>query len=128
MVWGQCLGDDLDSHLQGVDGYTVLQCVYNYLVNGGGHCLTMDVTLVCTVWSLVLGRAEDGPLCPTWCSTALQGMGVVHLAVGWTWPCVGMGGCLFLTLDCNVGGLSQLMTLQVGLEVPKIGDLRAGRH
>ena len=78
-----------------MEGYIVLQCVYNYLVNGGGHCLTMDVTLVCTVWSLVLGRAEDGPLCPTWCSTALQGMGVVHLAVGWTWPCVGMGGCLF---------------------------------
>ena len=31
---GQCLGDDLDSHLQGVDGYTVLQCVYHYPVKG----------------------------------------------------------------------------------------------
>ena len=86
-----------------MEGYIVLQCVYNYLVNGGGHCLTMDVTLVCTVWSLVLGRAEDGPLCPTWCSTALQGMGVVHLAVGWTWPCVGMGGCLFLDIGLQCG-------------------------
>ena len=33
---GQCLGDDLDSHLQGVDGYIVLQCVYHYPVKGEG--------------------------------------------------------------------------------------------
>ena len=54
---GQCLGDDLDSHLQGVDGYIVLQCVYHYPVKGEGtarpwvwgHCLVMGGSFSC-IW------------------------------------------------------------------------------
>ena len=74
----------------------------------------MDGALSCTVWSLVLG-----------CAVSLRGWanvpylvqhsparnGVVHLAVGWTWPCVGMGGCLVWDFGLHFGWVVAALAL-----------------
>ena len=52
---GQCLGDDLDSHLQGGGWIHCLAMCVPLSCEGGGHCLTMGVgTLSCNGWELFL--------------------------------------------------------------------------
>ena len=110
---------------------------------GGIHCLALCVQLSCE-WGRALPDhgCDLGLYCVEPCAWSCRGWATVSYLVQHS-PARNGGGpsssgldmalcwnglLSFLTLDCNVGGLSQLLTLQVGLEVPKIGDLRAGRH